>query len=692
MRLFKVTLVLAASVVLLSAAPVTALGAPVWEHVPTGLAAGDFTDVGFSDANHGWVTVGSGTSTGSVLHTGDGGGSWTLQTHGHPALRGIASLPGIDADTAWAVGDGGTVIRTTDGGDHWVPQVSGTTASLQDVRFADADRGWIAGDRGVILRTTDGGAHWARASTGTTETLRGLTFVSATAGWAAGDGGVILRTGDGGAHWTRQVSGVTEDLRGISFKDALHGWAVGGRYILRTTDGGLHWSAMKHGHDDHDVPDNDPWNTHYFDYPSLESVHFRDAENGWAVGARFVGFEGEQVGTDITWYRVIWRTADGGRHWKQEFGEKTVRVWWTDVPEYSGRTGALLPFHSVRVAPGGTVWAVGSGDEIERCLDPLAIDDPAALKATSIPTFSGAPYSAGKTTTATFRVKNTSQTWSGTWDAVTIQLKSAAGTIRMSSRPLDLDPGREVTLTVTGVPAWSGTYCASVVALRAGAWSTIGTGGSFTAGRGAANASLLAPATCPYAGPVKLSGTLRGVAGKGIAGSTVTIQTSADGTSWTTIANVTSGPSGAFSALAYPTRRAFYRVHWAGDRDYAACTSAAVTVLPQVYLTTPTVRASAVHTDRPVSVAGYLGPRHTAGTSPVKLLCYHYERQADGTTKWVLRLTQAAEAHDYENYSMYRAEVSLTRRGSWRLQAWHPQDTQNASTYSGWQNVIVTAP
>ncbi len=63
----------------------------------------------------------------------------------------------MDADTGTAVGAEGTILHTTDGGATWTLQSSGTTVPLSGVTFVDANTGWAVGEGGTILHTTTGG-------------------------------------------------------------------------------------------------------------------------------------------------------------------------------------------------------------------------------------------------------------------------------------------------------------------------------------------------------------------------------------------------------------------------------------------------------------------------------------------------------------------------------------------------------
>jgi photosystem II stability/assembly factor-like uncharacterized protein len=56
-----------------------------------------------------------------------------------------------------AVGNIGTILHTTDGGATWTSQNSGTTNRLNGVFFVDGCTGTAVGDTGMILRTNTGG-------------------------------------------------------------------------------------------------------------------------------------------------------------------------------------------------------------------------------------------------------------------------------------------------------------------------------------------------------------------------------------------------------------------------------------------------------------------------------------------------------------------------------------------------------
>jgi photosystem II stability/assembly factor-like uncharacterized protein len=245
-----------------------------------GLSGGSFLrGIDLLDADQGWA-VGE---RAAILRTSDKGASWALQ----PAPANVGHLNAVQvvaANSAWAVGDGGTLLRfdgsgwtrvtvpnvsaslhaidafdathvwaVGDGGivlfwdganwsDRKVPQLS---ASLRGVHFATASKGWVVGDGGTIAVTTDAGLNWTMLSAPPgTPRLRSVFFTSANSGCVVGDGGTILSTADAGATWARRsLSGVSAVLRAVRFESAgQNGWAVGhDGTVVVTMDGGASW-------------------------------------------------------------------------------------------------------------------------------------------------------------------------------------------------------------------------------------------------------------------------------------------------------------------------------------------------------------------------------------------------------------------------------------------------------------------
>ena len=187
-----------------------------------------------------------------------GAGHWTWQS---PLPQGgWVSGTSFIGDEGWAVTGGADVLHTTDGGATWTDQPTGESDSLYAVHFVSALEGWAAGDWGAILHTTDGGATWERQVSSTLDTLTDIQFVDDDHGWMIGMASVLATT-DGGATWTRQLgSAIFADwywygpnmmFTAGAFADAQHGCVVGARALQRQEEdyAGCAWSTSDGGAD-----------------------------------------------------------------------------------------------------------------------------------------------------------------------------------------------------------------------------------------------------------------------------------------------------------------------------------------------------------------------------------------------------------------------------------------------------------
>lgn len=206
-----------------------------------------FYGVDFVDKLHGWV-VGGNDELGVILKTKDGGINWDW-TYTDYCLHGVEF---VDSLCGWIVGDSGVIMHTEDGGTSWSIQTSGTTLPLSWVTFLDKDEGWTTGGTvtsSAIFHTVNGGSTWVQqADVGG----RQLSFVDSLHGWASGDR--VWSTSNGGETWEIQETGIPDSLiqayAGIFFVDTLNGCA-GFSYVtnpshdhiglIHTKDGGSTW-------------------------------------------------------------------------------------------------------------------------------------------------------------------------------------------------------------------------------------------------------------------------------------------------------------------------------------------------------------------------------------------------------------------------------------------------------------------
>lgn len=221
----------------------------------------------------------------------------------------------VTVDRGWAAGDKGTIIHTRDGGATWTAQLGGDPEAAEGevtlLRFVDEQHGWAAKD-GRILRTADGES-WEDLGAAP-QYLHELAMSSPTDGVAAGYLGMgrnpstLLKTRDGGRTWTpvtqcaakAMVGGLArtfgcEVLR-IQFVTAQVGFLVARHQCAgagcapppilgRTEDGGDSWQ--------------------FFVGPGDPEV----------VGANDLFFTDERTGIVRTTDGKLSRTTDGGATW-----------------------------------------------------------------------------------------------------------------------------------------------------------------------------------------------------------------------------------------------------------------------------------------------------------------------------------------------------------------------------------------
>jgi photosystem II stability/assembly factor-like uncharacterized protein len=189
-------------------------GGVTWTPViaPADDFSGHLAAVKFADADAGW-TVGE---AGEILATTDGGAHWSAQQSATD--QDLNDLTFVDANDGWAVGGesdfssgaaSAVVVHTADGGTTWTPQTSGVAGladPLTGVSFVDASNGWAVGGKdsmdvsdGVVLHTTNGGQSWTPQTIPDRRVqLNGVAFADARHGWAVGS-----IAGDAGENVTR---------------------------------------------------------------------------------------------------------------------------------------------------------------------------------------------------------------------------------------------------------------------------------------------------------------------------------------------------------------------------------------------------------------------------------------------------------------------------------------------------------
>lgn len=301
-----------------------------------------FRSVRFVDVSHGWIAGHRG-----LFYTSDGGKTWARQAVALVQKSESESIAQsfYTGQIVWAAGES-ILLRSHDGlvfgrpnSAEWstVAIPKHILVYLQPAAFIDPQTGWGGGSLGTVFRTSDGGKNWEQIAAPADDVLQGVFAVSANEVWIAGDGGVLLHSVDSGRSWSKQILPAYSsddsigDIHAIHFVGSQTGWAcaVPG-YIFHTVDGGQHWK---------------PQASPYVRRTSLNAISFADRREGWIVGGRDAGNDGEEK-----YEGVILHTSDGGQHWEVQ----------------KNKAGGLL---DVQALPNGRAWAVGGDGSVLRTFD-----------------------------------------------------------------------------------------------------------------------------------------------------------------------------------------------------------------------------------------------------------------------------------------------------------------------------------
>jgi hypothetical protein len=192
-----------------------------------------------------------------------------------------------------------------------------------------------------------------------------------------------------------------------------------------------------------------------------------------------------------------------------------------------------------------------------------------------------------------------------------------------------------------------------------------------------------ASVTVRYASRVTLSGTLAGPGAQPLGGADVRIERSLDnGKTWGLLTTAITTVSGTWIASVAPGRNMIVRARYSGDAIHTPAVSTTTTLRQSVYVGTPSTSSWVTHRHN-FTTHGYLKPRSKSGTHPVRVYFYRYEKQRNGTHKWVLRKSVLAQASDYfSSYTRYSVRTSVPYAGKWKAVAVYVGSTTYSKTTS----------
>lgn len=195
-----------------------------------------------------------------------GGSRQPVSAPGPQATYRVSSLDFVDPATGWVVVELPThdlaLLHTKNGGRSWTTQLTTAGGDAGEyTRFFDRLHGVVVllGPQAVMFRTADGGKTWSRddlqegggdvLSAQFVDAARGWLLVQVPADMSTAPSETLYRTSDGGVTWTGLGKPVVEGdwAFDVLFADSTRGWLYSGSraaYAYATSDGGTNWRRV----------------------------------------------------------------------------------------------------------------------------------------------------------------------------------------------------------------------------------------------------------------------------------------------------------------------------------------------------------------------------------------------------------------------------------------------------------------
>ncbi len=216
------------------------------------------TAVAFADARQGWA-VGHDEI---ILHTADGGETWSRQHYAPEAQQPLLDLWFADARRGIAVGAYKSYYVTGDGGATWTrtpfepaPPPGAKPAGPDDDIPPEyhlnritgrGDRLYIAAEAGQLYRSDDAGHSWRTLRSPYNGSFFGLLPLAGDAVLAFGLRGNLFRSDDGGVTWRKLESGTTAMLTdGFALPDGRLALVGLSGTVLVSADAGIGWTLAQ---------------------------------------------------------------------------------------------------------------------------------------------------------------------------------------------------------------------------------------------------------------------------------------------------------------------------------------------------------------------------------------------------------------------------------------------------------------
>jgi photosystem II stability/assembly factor-like uncharacterized protein len=184
---------------------------------------------------------------GTFLATADGGTTWKksgfsweklipriLEEVGSKIEPNLNAVHFVTQEIGWVVGEFGLILHTRDGGRTWTSQRGGgKLPQLCAVIFRDEHQGWAAGQQGTLIWTKDGGQQWNPSKIGIDRDLYAVALEGKHM-VTVGDH-VSLTTENGGSTWTAKDFAENAVLTGVALM-SNEATVVGQGGVIRRVD------------------------------------------------------------------------------------------------------------------------------------------------------------------------------------------------------------------------------------------------------------------------------------------------------------------------------------------------------------------------------------------------------------------------------------------------------------------------
>lgn len=166
-------------------------------------------DVLFINRDTGWV-AGKGIGGATILHTTDGGATWTELFNSGNNGEYVWKLQRVTPEV-WVgsiqtmTSPNGRMVKSTDGGMTW-SSIPAPITDMQGIGFATPEKGWIGDYSPGFFETNDGGNTWTQVFFGST--YNRFHFIDSTHAFASGNS--IYKFSPGNASSTINLPGGTD--------------------------------------------------------------------------------------------------------------------------------------------------------------------------------------------------------------------------------------------------------------------------------------------------------------------------------------------------------------------------------------------------------------------------------------------------------------------------------------------------